>query len=266
MKIAVVTKPNTENHKTRLGVISELENMRGCETVVCENADSIPSDADRVLVFGGDGTMLDAVRAVSGSGTAVLGVNLGNLGFMTSFEQDANPKSVADAILCDEFKCRTLLEVKVDEHAYDALNEVVVKSEGTRPISLDVFVDGRFVDSFHSDGIIVSTPAGSTAYSLSAGGPVLAPNVDAFVINPICAHSLHSRPLVISANSKVSVRVAGDCRATVSVDGYFNGTLEKGGCVDVRKSERTAKFVDAGDENFYGKLLRKMNRWGTTLR
>ncbi|MDE7372641.1 MAG: hypothetical protein K2N18_01110, partial [Clostridia bacterium] len=114
--------------------------------------------------------------------------------------------------------------------------------------------------------LIVSSPAGSTAYSLSAGGPVLAPGVDATVIIPICAHSLHSRPLVVSASSQIVVKLSGDHSATVSVDGVNKGSLEKDGVVSVTKSQNKAVFLSDGKSNFYAKLLSKMNRWGTTLR
>ena len=165
-----------------------------------------------------------------------------------------------------------LLDVLVgaDEEEFCALNEVVIKTYGTRPITLDVSVDGKFVDSYHSDGLIISSPAGSTAYSLSAGGPVLAPDVDALVINPICAHSLHSRPLVVSASSTVKVTVTSTSArgmvANVIIDGNNRYSMQMDESVIVTKSAKKAEFISVDGDSFYTKLLQKMNRWGTTLR
>ncbi len=263
MKISVITKPNMSLHATRKDVLEILSKEHVvCE---CENRREIAPDTDVVLVFGGDGTMLDAVRAVGGRNIAILGVNLGNLGFLTSFEQDADPKKIADTLIHGDTVSRMLLDVSINgAKQQNALNEVVIKTAGTRPITLDVSVDGSFADSFHSDGIIVSSPAGSTAYALSAGGPVLAPDVDAFEIIPICAHSMHSRPLVVSSSSCVKITLGGEHDAVVSIDGGNDGILKVGEAVTVSKSSQTAKFISAGNSSFYNKLLSKMNRWGTT--
>lgn len=266
MNIAVFTKPNTSDHKTRKSVLDALRADGDFRVVEC-TAREIPDGTDRVLVFGGDGTMLDAVRAVGGRNIPVLGVNLGYLGFLSAFESDASAESIVGCLKGGKTVSRMLLSVDVcGLSKSEALNEVVIKSAGTRPITLDVSVDGHFADSFHSDGVIISSPAGSTAYSLSAGGPVLAPDVEATVIIPICAHSLHSRPLVVNSSSVVTVKLSGEHCANVSVDGADNGNLSVGGCVTVTKSQKSATFLTDGNENFYAKLLKKMNRWGTTER
>ena len=267
MNIAVVTKPNMTEHPTRLGVLDILKAEADCAVYECAFQGEIPKDTDRVLVFGGDGTVLEAVRALNGRNIPILGVNLGNMGFLSAYEQDVDCAQVVKCLKDGSQTSRMLLDVNINgDTKCNALNEVVIKTAGTRPITLDVSVDGMFVDSFHSDGLIVSSPAGSTAYSLSAGGPVLAPEVDATVIIPICAHSLHSRPLVVSASSQIVVKLSGDHGATVSVDGANNGNLQKGGVVNVTKSHNVAVFLSDNKDNFYAKLLTKMNRWGTTLR
>lgn len=265
MNIAVVTKPNMSEHPTRESVIRTLREDPACRITECAVRGQIPADSDRVLVFGGDGTMLDAVRAIGGRNIPVLGVNLGYLGFLSAFESDADCDRIIDCLKHGKPVPRMLLDVDINgSAASEALNEVVIKTAGTRPITVDVSVDGKFADSFHSDGVIVSSPAGSTAYSLSAGGPVLAPGVDATVIIPICAHSLHSRPLVVNASAKISVKLSGNLAASVSVDGADSGNLQVGESVTVTKSEKSVLFLTDGNENFYAKLLKKMNRWGTT--
>ena len=265
MNIAVVTKPNMTEHPTRERVIKALRADSDCRITECAVRGQIPEDADRVLVFGGDGTMLDAVRAIGGRNIPLLGVNLGYLGFLSAFESDADCERIVDCLKHGKAVSRMLLDVDINGKASsEALNEVVIKTAGTRPITVDVSVDGKFADSFHSDGVIVTSPAGSTAYSLSAGGPVLAPGVDATVIIPICAHSLHSRPLVVNASSEISVKLSGNLAATVSVDGADSGSLQVGESVNVTKSENSVTFLTDGSENFYAKLLKKMNRWGTT--
>ncbi|MCM1305767.1 MAG: NAD(+)/NADH kinase [Bacteroides sp.] len=252
---------------TRVGVLDLLRADSDCTVREYSNSSEIASDTDRVLVFGGDGTVLDAVRSLNGKNIPILGVNLGNLGFLTEYEQNADCGEVVNCLKAGKPISRMLLDVGINGEAqFNALNEVVIKTAGNRPITLDVSVDGKFADTFHSDGLIVASPTGSTAYSLSAGGPVLAPNVEAILIIPICAHSLHSRPLVVSSKSEIEVRLSGELCATVSIDGANNGGLKKGGVVNVSRSQKKAAFLSCKEDNFYSKLLTKMNRWGTTFK
>lgn len=265
MNIAVITKPNMTEHHTRLKILEILRNIKDVSVYECVIGEAIPDNTDRVLVFGGDGTVLEAVRLTGGRNIAVLGINLGNMGFLTAYEQNVLPEEAVKSLMSGKQISRMLLSVEVDGGlSVNALNEVVIKTAGTRPITLDLTVDGKFVDSYHSDGLIVASPTGSTAYSLSAGGPVLAPDVDALLIIPICAHSLHSRPLVINASSDVVIRLNGEHGAYVSVDGGSNGVIGSNGTVRVSKSVKRVKFISADGDNFYSKLLKKMNRWGTT--
>ncbi len=262
-KLAVITKEDMKSSEIRAHVLADIERDGSFSLSVLDDASQI-TDEDEVLVFGGDGTVLEVVRAVADKNIPLLCVNLGNLGFLAEYEKNVDSQSVISVLKSSDLTEKMLLCVKSSSGISErALNEVVIRSLSSRPIYVDVYVDGKFVDSYHSDGAIVSSPTGSTAYSLSAGGPILAPNVYAFVINPICAHSLHSRPLVVGADSKVELKVKGDC-ACVCVDGNSTYTLEKGGVVTVEKSSKTAKFVRSGEDDFYKKLLKKMNRWGTT--
>ncbi|MDE5602192.1 MAG: NAD(+)/NADH kinase, partial [Clostridia bacterium] len=232
MKIAVVTRPNMHENSTRLSVLAALKEDGSFEVVEC-NDGHIPSDTDKILVFGGDGTVLQAVRDTHGSDVEILSVNLGNMGFLATFENSVEPKKVIDALKNGVSAPRMLLEAVSDGKSIGrALNEVVVKSVSSRPICIDLYVNESYVDSYHSDGIIVSTPTGSTAYSFSAGGPVLTPDVEAIIINPVCPHSLHSRPLVVSASAEIML-----CMNSTGVDGYDRGA-EASVSIDVEEVAR----------------------------
>ncbi len=266
MKIAVVTKQNAAECKTFQDIIAYLQHDEDMQIVI-SSIEKIDKTYDKILVFGGDGTMLNASKKASELDIPILGVNIGNLGFLTQFESGIDAKSVHGALKLDKYQTKMLLEIGVGKHVSTALNEAVVKSTSSRPIFLDLYVDGCFVDSYHADGMIVSSPTGSTAYSLSAGGAVLAPSLNGIIINPICPHSLHSRALVVSADSVVELKFCNTNetqKAVCAIDGNEEFYLERGSVLKISKSTSLAKFVDVSNEDFYSRLLKKMNRWGTT--
>ncbi len=260
-KIAVMTKKGAENHPLRIDTINLLAKT-GYQTVDIVSADDFASDFCSILVFGGDGTMLEASKISADFSVPILGVNLGNLGFLAEFEATTMPADIVSA-LDGEIKSVYNLETKIGSETYFGLNEIVIKTASTRPISIDLFIDDMYVDSYHGDGIIVSTPTGSTAYALSAGGPVLAPDVKAYTILPVCAHSLHSRPLVIADSSKILLKTANE-NIEVIVDGNLVVSIDNKTEIEIYKSENKSMFINFNKSNFYEKLLRKMNRWGTT--
>jgi NAD+ kinase len=222
---------------------------------------------DAVVVLGGDGTMLMAVRELHGLNKPLIGVNIGSLGFMTSVaEQDL---SAALKCLRDEtfvVSGRTVAECTVS-HAggterYCALNDVVVGS-GTSPrvITLDVSVDDDPVTSYVCDGLIVSTPTGSTGHSLSAGGPILTPDARAFVMSPICPHTLSSRPLVLPDTSEIRIGLAEHSgKARLSIDGQVGLMLDNGDSVVVRRCDQNVHFLHLPDYDYFEVLRRKL-RW-----
>lgn len=266
MKIAVIKKNTTANAELKDWLLDGLRSLGGFDIEELSSPKDISADFDRVLVFGGDGTMLETVRYTAPLGIAVLGVNLGHLGFLTEFDKDVTAKELASALNSNEFSQKSLLEIGFGKKTYLALNELVVKSSTTRPILIDLYVGGKFADTFKSDGLIVSTPTGSTAYSLSAGGPIVSPEVKAIVVNPICPHSLHSRPIVVRDDAEIDIRIAGEeGEASVVVDGSLVGAANPGEIITLKTSSKSAKFVVGKDENFFDKLLKKMNVWSTTL-
>lgn len=262
MKIAVFTKSTLLEHPVRNAVLSALNASGKFVTEEISAEAPVPADCERLLAFGGDGTMLEAAVRAAKAGVPLVGVNCGNLGFLTQFDSATDADEIADALLNGKTVKRMLLECETADGRFLALNDVVVKSADTHPVSLELYVDGKFVDAYRSDGMIVATPTGSTAYSLSAGGPVLAPDLDALTVNAVCPHTLHSRPLVVGAASRIELRIIGGASAVLVVDGTSAAELGAHASVKVKKAAVGALFVDAGHRGFYEKLLDKMNRWG----
>lgn len=261
MRVAVISKSQTLTSPIRRELLDRIKTCGNFE--LCEiSKNDTDKDFDRILVFGGDGTVLDAVHF--GIDAPILGVNLGNLGFLTQFDKDVDVLALAHALTSNEICSKMLLEVENNGSVYSALNDVVVKSVSSRPSYIDVFVDGKYVDSYHGDGVVISTPTGSTAYSLSCGGPVLSPDVEAIIINPICAHSLHSRPLVVSSSSKIQLVMRENSPSQLCVDGENVSALDGGNKIEIQKSSKRAKFIAIENDNFFKKLLDKMNVWGVT--
>ncbi len=204
-----------------------------------------------VLVLGGDGTLLSAARAVAADKIPILGVNLGSLGFLTEvpLSELYETLEAVDADHCAMEK-RSLLHCRLVRHEqlvaeFHALNDAVInKSAIARLVSFDLYLDNVFVSNYKADGVIVSTPTGSTAYSLAAGGPILMPSVDAFVINPVCPHSLTHRPLVVrdSVEIAIDVQSSGE-EAFLSIDGQVGMPLEDHDQVICRKSQYTCTLL-----------------------
>lgn len=265
-KIAIVTKSGLTDTKERLAIVEQLKNDGAFDVYEQSVGEPYQEGTTTTVVFGGDGTMLEAVRSAKDENIAFFGVNLGNLGFLTSCEKNESAQNVVKAIKERKIVERMLICATIFGKDVEALNEFVVKSATSRPVYIDLSINGSFADSYHSDGAIVASPTGSTAYSLSAGGPIVAPDVDALTINPICPHSLHSRPLVVGANSKISLSLHGSESASVFADGRLIASIAAGDEIVVQKSHEKAKFIIANNDDFYKKLLQKMNGWGVTSR
>ena len=225
-------------------------------------------DLEYIIVLGGDGTLLSAARAVAKAGIPVLGVNLGALGFLTevpleelyftlnSIDQGECGYDVRSMVHCDVRRAGSTIA------AYDALNDIVVgKGTIARLNHCDVFIDRVFVSRYQADSLIVSTPTGSTAYSLAAGGPILMPNVQAFVVTPVSAHSLTHRPLVVRDTSEIEIVVmTGDEEAYLSIDGQAGMPMLDGDRVFCRKSDYQVKLVHLKG-TFFDVLHSKL-KWG----
>ena len=223
---------------------------------------------DFALVLGGDGTLLSAARSVAHEGVPILAVNLGSLGFLT--EVPLNELYVAlEAV--DQGQCpveeRSVLNCRLIRNEQCiaqnfALNDVVVnKSAISRLVEFDLYIDGNFVFQYKADGVIIATPTGSTAYSLAAGGPVMMPSVDAFVVTPVCPHSLTHRPLVVTETSQIELRIeTGEEQAFLSIDGQIGVPVQQGDRVFCERAAHTVKLMRIRRTFF--EVLRNKLKWG----
>jgi NAD+ kinase len=225
---------------------------------------------DLLVTFGGDGTLLRGARMVAPHGVPVLGVNLGHLGFLTSLapgELEEGLRAVAEGkVVVDE---RMVLEVRAEgadgapHLSTIALNDAVLHRGGVaRMIRLAVFAHGEEVGTYSADGIILATPTGSTAYSLSAGGPIVTPSVDCIVATPICPHTLAVRPLILSAAEKVTVEVLSPTEELIlTIDGQQSAHLIPGDRLVVERAEQPLRLIRFPGQTFFSTLRRKL-RWG----
>ena len=223
---------------------------------------------DIVVVFGGDGTLLYAARIVGASGIPILGINLGSLGFLTEVKLD-EVYGAFEALFSGKYQLeeRVLLDVEVLREGaiaarYLALNDAVInKGALARIIELEVSVNAQPVLLTRADGLIVSTPTGSTAYSLAAGGPILYPTLDAFIIAPICPHTLTNRPVVIPDRDSVEICLRHGTEVMLTVDGQVGMPLQQQDCLRIRRAKSTLRLVMPFGSSFF-KLLREKLRWG----
>jgi len=224
---------------------------------------------DLLIVLGGDGTLLSAARALRGQQVPILAVNLGGLGFLTSVTLD-ELYPLLEQVLAGEHRNgeRMMLEAEIlrsgkAAERQTALNEAVAnKAALARMLDFDVFVDKHHVGRYRADGIIVATPTGSTAYSLAAGGPIVQPDLDAFVITPICPHMLTNRPLVIPDTARVELDFTpADEPVYLTLDGQIGFQLEPKDHVVITKSSAKVKFVRPPRKTYY-EVLRSKLRWG----
>lgn len=223
---------------------------------------------DILIVLGGDGTILNLASECARRGIKIIGINYGHVGFLAEFEPEKLDEAVK--LVCEgnySTQSRSMLEIICGENKFLALNELVIQrntsgNNFSNTVNLSAKINGATVDNFSSDGIIVSTPTGSTAYSLSAGGSVLTPDINAFILTPICAHSLHSRPIVFSDESVLEIEPLKTRESLVMiVDGRLMGTVSKGERLTVKKSQYTVEFIVKKEENFFNKLFLKLNKW-----
>ena len=228
--------------------------------------EDIGGKVDLAIVMGGDGTMLSVARSLMDDDIPLIGINRGRFGFLTDLR--AEDMLVAlDSILAGahQKETRMLLQATVYRagakiHQGVALNDVVVKS-GVRLIELEVEVDGKFVHKQRGDGLILSTPTGTTAYALSAGGPILHPNLDAIALVPISPHTLSNRPITLNANSKIEVNLVHTDEAQVSYDGQFQMALEVGDRIVVQRAAQEITLLHPSEYCYFEMLRNKLN-WG----
>lgn len=266
---AVVPGLLTWFEERKIGVILDEESAGCLERDDGVPRKDIPGKADLLVVLGGDGTLLAAGRLIRDFSVPILAVNMGNLGFLTEVSLGELYGALED-ILADRHKVdpRYLLEATVyrdgsEAARYIAVNDVVLhKTSLARIVDFELSLDGSFAANIRADGLILSSPTGSTAYSLSAGGPVVLPNVEAMIITPIAPHMLNSRPLVIPASSRIDVKFTfRDDPIYLTADGQTGQELLPGDTVCVEKTGDAMRLVRSAKRDFF-EILRDKLRWG----
>ena len=237
---------------------------------LAESDGELAEDIDLLVSLGGDGTMLGVARYIGQRQVPVLGINLGSLGYLTEFAKD-ELFPVLEELREGSFSLdrRMMLEVEQIRDgeiiaAHCALNEAVVNfGSPVRMIELEVHINGMFVNSFRADGMILATPTGSTAYSLSAGGPIVHPSMSAILLTPICPHTLSNRPVVVPVDSVIGLSFPqADGDVMLTVDGQVQINLHPGDQVAVSRSQTTFNLIRPTNRNYFEVLRRKL-KWGT---
>jgi len=251
-------------------VFSEEMSARADMNACFEEPSYIPREVEFVVVLGGDGTLLGAARRVARYGVPILGVNLGGLGFLTEIPLKKLYSAVQ--LMLDgrlEVETRLMLEAMVlrggaETCRFLVLNDVVInKGALARIIDLDVFINDQFLTTFRADGLIVSTPTGSTAYNLSAGGPILYPTMASFILTPICPFTLTNRPILLPDSHVVSITLSkrGEERVSLTFDGQVGADLFQGDRVMVQKAKEKIKLIKSPDQGYF-EILREKLMWG----
>jgi NAD+ kinase len=279
-KIGIICKTGRNEPQEILQELLPLLRQKGCEAFVdAETAAAlnikgftrgeIASLAEIVLVLGGDGTMLSVSRLVAPKGIPILGINLGSLGFITEVNRDeifsAVDKMLNDGCAIEE---RMMLSAAIHRNGkkiadYTVLNDVVInKGALARIIDLETNINSRYVTTYKADGLIISTPTGSTAYSLSAGGPILYPTLDSIVVTPICSHTLTNRPIVVPGNSKIEIIIKSLSEDVfLTLDGQVGFSLRMDDVVEISKSPFKTKLLVPIERDYF-QVLRTKLKWG----
>ncbi len=282
--VGIVVKPNHSEAWQTACELSEWLEKRGVKLIgepyaddgrtnpeVCDGpaVSGERFDADLIIVLGGDGTMISTARLIGDRQVLVLGINYGSLGYLTEFRIEEMFPAL-EAILGGEYQVDSRVMLRAGHFRDDellavgrVLNDVVInKAALARIIEIDVTLDGQAVNSFRADGLIVSTPTGSTAYNLSAGGPIVYPSMNAMVLTPICPFTLTNRPIVIPDTAEVELKLVNENEGVVlTLDGQIGHTMAAADRVIIRKSSTTFNIVQPPNRNYFDVLRNKL-KWG----
>jgi len=230
--------------------------------------DRFAGTVDVLLALGGDGTMLLCAQILGGSDVPILGINLGSLGFLTSIAEESL-ETALDALKSGNYddETRTVTECTAGEHRYRVLNDVVLGWGGSsRMISLHTSINGEHITTFSCDGMIITTPTGSTGHALSTGGPIIQPGTCAFGISVICPHTLSNRPLIVPDSSVIEVHIAAAHKTIImAVDGKDVEQLNEGAVIRIAKSDRPVTFLHLPGYSYFSVLRQKLHWRGSTL-
>lgn len=281
--IAIIVKPHTKDIKNITESLIDILKYHNknifleerTAKVLGENHynsnDEIKDSADLLIVLGGDGTLISAVRILENKDTPVMGINLGRLGFLTDTKLSEFEEKLKQ-IFRGNYKIEKRMKLKVDvfkngKQTFETqvMNDVVInKGALARIVDIDVFVDNLFMNRYRSDGIIVATPTGSTAYTLAAGGPIVFPTLNSIIVTPICPHSLSHRPIVLNENSVIRLKIDDlEDKVFLTCDGQTGKKLESGEEVFVKKSLSSANLIVSEGYNYFSLLKEKLG-WGAS--
>ncbi len=280
-KLGVVAKPTRQESKDvvlqliayakrkEITIVPDIGTAKMMGVKEGYEREKIAGKVDLLLVIGGDGTLLSVSKSAAKARVPILGVNLGSLGFLTEISLK-ELYTYLDEALSGKVTLDKRMMLKADiirkdkiVSSHTILNDIVInKAALARIIDLGVEIDGYYVTTYKSDGLIISTPTGSTAYSLSAGGPIIYPSMKAFVITPICPHTLTNRPLVVSDEVEIKITLlAGDGDVFATLDGQLGFPIKPKDVIQVVKSKDTVSLIRARDRNYF-ELLRRKLKWG----
>ncbi len=291
MIIAIYSRSSNHDHSNYIEDIHRLLKDEGVDLIIFEpyyefikktyqfklslktfsNAEELIVKASYVISLGGDGTLLETIELVRKSGVPLLGVNTGRLGFLASVNTNDLKKSI-QLLLKEKFTLdkRELIEISGCNDCFGevnyALNEFTIhKKDSSAMINIDTYIDGVFLNSYFADGLIVATPTGSTAYSLSCGGPIMTPDSDNFIITPIAPHNLTVRPIVISNNKQISFKVSGRSdNFNISLDSR-SAQIPTGSQITIKKADFRLNLIALEGQHFFSTLRNKM-MWGIDRR
>ncbi len=279
----IITNPYKDQGLATTKEITDFLSSQGCScpvkiareirpgSLTYTDADEVPAQTECILVLGGDGTLIEAARDTVGLGIPLLGINLGSLGFLAEVET-AGVRHALSLLIADQYQTeeRMMLDGRLFRGAQCmddsyALNDIVITRSGSMQIiHFHIYVNGQFLNEYNADGVILSTPTGSTGYNMSAGGPIVEPGARLLVITPICPHTLNSRSVVLSGEDEVVVELAAwkkdaPFRAEVNFDGGHAVLLEMGDRIMVSRSARTVRIVKISQVSFLEALHKKMS-------
>ncbi|MBR5543665.1 MAG: NAD(+)/NADH kinase [Oscillospiraceae bacterium] len=247
-------------------ISEEIPDAATCGATLCD-FESVSKEVDAIISFGGDGTLLDTANQVCDLDVPILGINIGRIGYMAELE--SHELNYLQNIIDGNFKVeeRMMIDVSVVRDGTEiytgvALNDVVVMKTGLIwTIDMDIYADNMFISRYSGDGVIFATPTGSTAYSLSAGGPIIDPSSKNITITPVCAHALTAKPIVLSSDRVIKIvpQNAQNRAVSVSLDGNEGIEVKSGDCFFIKKSRRTTKLIHVKDTNFYDVLYTKLS-------
>lgn len=281
-KVGIVVKPGHDEALRTAGELAEWLAGRGIELVgkpycpaeaIQENADTVSESlcatADLIVVLGGDGTMISTARLIGDADVLVLGINYGSLGYLTDFRIE-EMYSAIDAILDGHYEIDRRVMISAEHWRDDemlakgrVLNDVVInKAALARIIEINVSLDSQFVTTYRADGLIIATPTGSTAYNLSAGGPIVYPSMNAIVVTPICPFTLSNRPIVVPDIAEIELKLENENEGVIlTLDGQIGHTMKTGDRAVIRKSRTTFNLVQPPNRNYFDVLRNKL-KWG----